>query len=430
MRIIDVLQRYVQPALGCTEPAAVALAAAAARRAITGEIEGLHLVVDKMVLRNALAVAMPGSGGQAGIAIAAALGAIAGKADMRLEVLSKATEEQLAAARALVDAGRVAVDLDSGHRNLYIEAKVSTSDGVGRAVIQGSHTNITLIERNGQNLTCEVPVTAADCPNEHDGPSDWLRNATVSELVAAVEEMPQESVDFVLDGIAMNARAAQEGLRLAPGLGIGARLAETKAESTDSSRLLAPAWTAAAVDARMSGLPVSVMTSSGSGNQGIAVTLPCLVVARSLKADDDRLARAVALGHLLLARMREELGALTPLCGSALHAAAASSAAMTWLLGGSVAQIGQAAALVLGTQGGILCDGAKPGCALKAATGAQLALQVALLCVKDLQAGPGNGLMGKPFPEVLSDLAVVARDLEVASDRVLTILAHDSSIGR
>lgn len=427
MRIIDVLQHYVQPALGCTEPAAVALAAAAARRAITGEIEGLHVVVDKMVLRNALAVAMPGSGGQAGIAIIAALGALAGRPDMGLEVLSKATEQHLAAARALVDAGRVAVDLDSDRRTLYIEAIVSTSDGIGRAVIQGSHTNITLIERNGQNLTCEVPATAAHCSNEHNGPGDWLRNATLPELVAAVEQMPQESVDFVLHGIAMNERAAQEGLRLAPGLGIGARLVESKAESPDSSRLLAPALTAAAVDARMSGLPVSVMTSSGSGNQGIAVTLPCLAVARSLKADDDRLARAVALGHLLLARMREELGALTPLCGSALHAAAASSAAMTWLIGGSVAQVAQAAAIVLGTHGGILCDGAKPACALKAATGAQLALQVALLCAENLHAGPRNGLMGKPFPEVLSDLAVVASDLEVASDRVLTILAHDST---
>ena len=429
MRIIDVLQHYVQPALGCTEPAAVALAAAAARRAITGEIKALHVVVDRMVLRNALAVAMPGTGGQAGIAIVAALGALAGEPDLGLEALRKATEQHLAAARALVDAGRVAVELDSSRRTLYIEAKVSTSDGIGRAVIEGSHTNLTLIERNGQNLRCEVPSTAADRSNEHHEPRDWLRNATVSELVAAVEEMPQESVDFVLDGIAMNERAAQEGLRLAPGLGIGARLAKSRFDSTDSSRLLAPAWTAAAVDARMSGLPVSVMTSSGSGNQGIAVTLPCLAVARSLKAGDDRLARAVALGHLLLARMREELGALTPLCGSALQAAAASSAAMTWLIGGNVVQVGQAATIVLGTQGGILCDGAKPSCALKAATGAQFALQVALLCAENLHAGPGNGLMGKPFPEVLRDLAAVARDMEGASDRVLTILAHDSTRG-
>jgi L-cysteine desulfidase len=253
-----------------------------------------------------------------------------------------------------------------------------------------------------------------------------VRSLNVPELISSVCSMEPGAAEYTRHGINMNEHVAREGLHHAPGLAIGARLARSKGYGTHDPILAAQTLTAAAVDARMAGLPVPVMTSSGSGNQGIMVVLPSLAVARTLALDEQCLIRSVALGHVLLARFCEQLGPLTPLCGSALHAAAASSASVSHLLGGDAQQIEQAAVVVLGTQAGILCDGAKPSCALKAASGAQLAVRAALLSVGDLRVGPGNGLMDKGLAELIEDLVLLASAMDGASDLVLDILARDA----
>jgi L-cysteine desulfidase len=184
--------------------------------------------------------------------------------------------------------------------------------------------------------------------------------------------------------------------------------------------------TASAVDARMAGLNVRIMTSSGSGNQGIVTTLPTLAAAELVQAERVRLGKAVALAHLLLARMSAELGLLTPLCGSAVQAAAAASAAITWLLGGSAEQVEQAAAVTLASQATVLCDGAKASCAIKAAQGAGVATEIALLTIDGLNVGPGNGLIGPGLLETLRDVRLIAEDLKSASQHVLESITRNA----
>jgi len=426
MKTMDILHHYVKASMGCTEPAAVALAAATARQAVTGEAKHVEVIVDRNIFRNGLAVGVPGAAEHRGNLIAAALGAVGGDPDLGLEVLSAVTPEHLEQARSLIATGNVTLQVDNQRPGPYVEARVDTPRGFGRAIIEGSHAHIAHIERNGKPLRATIPSKRTIDSQDKDRVSEWLRKSTVAELVACVEGMEQAALEYTLQGIAMNQRAAQKGLLQAPGLAIGARLARSATQRAEDMCLHAQSMSAAAVDARMAGLRVQIMTSSGSGNQGIVTTLTPLAVAQSLGLDDVRLAQAVALGHLLLARMSEELGVLTPLCGSAVQAASASSGAITWLMGGDVAQVEQAASVTIATQVSILCDGAKASCALKVANGADAALRIALLTVNGLHVGRTNGLIGETLMETVRDVALIAQDMGSVSQHVLDSITRNA----
>lgn len=412
MQLIDTLKEHVRPSMGCTEPAAVARTAAVARRAIGGKIQRVRVTVDPRIFRNGLSVGLPVPGQHRGNLMAAALGAIAGNPDLDLEVLDPITALHLAEAQALIAADRATLHVDKRHGELYVEANVETSEGTGRAITAGTHTSIVLVEANGR------PVPQATSPHKHDTSrprpqtNAWLAAASVADMTRSVQEMNQDAIDFTLQGIRMNERAAQEGLRLAPALAVGARLQHRAqaTEAADCTLWRGPILTAAAIDARMAGLPVQIMSSSGSGNQGITVSMPPTAIGRYLGISEERLAGSVALGHLLLASIAQEIGLLTALCGSAVQAAAAASGAIVWLLAGSAAQVEQAACAVLGTHAGLLCDGAKGGCALKAATGAEASVRTAFLSLEGLSVPRGNGLIGATLLETARNVATVAKE--------------------
>ena len=426
VKAIDVLGRYVKPSMGCTEPIAVALAAATAKRAIGGEVMRIEIVVDSQIFRNGLAVGVPGAQGQPGTHIAAALGALGGDPDLGLEVLQTAALEDLEEAQSLLAANQVSVTMDQQLQGPHVDAKVHTTHGWGRAVIEGSHTHVSLVEANGERLhESSATRTRSDPAHTAGEIGNWLRGASVSDLISCAEDSDQAALDYARQGIHANQQAADEGLRQAPGLGAGARLEQLARSCPRDIGLRAQSLAAAAVDARMAGLRVQVMTSSGSGNQGIVATLPAATVARLLDLDETRLAIAVVLSHLLLARVAEELGVLTPLCGSAAQAAAAASGAIVWLLGGSHPQVEHAASVTLGTQAGILCDGAKPACALKAALGSDVAVKVALLTMDGMPVGGGSGLVGPSLGETIKDIALIAADFQNASQHVLQAIARN-----
>ncbi len=418
------LKEYARPSMGCTEPAAVALAAATARNVIGGQVLTINVVVDHDIFRNGLAVGVPGAGGQRGNQIAAVLGALGGDPSLGLEVLRTVTSADLEQAQALLAQGAVAVRMDEQLTGPHVEATVVTSTGRGRAIISGSHTNIARVEKNGR-LVRKAQQVAGEAQQENTT-EHWLRRTNVSDLIACAEEMGQSALDYVLQGVEMNRHAAEMGLAQSPGLAAGARIRRQASESPECLCLLAQSMAAAAVDARMAGLRVQIMTSSGSGNQGIVTTLPTAAAAQIAQADSARLGKAVALAHLLLARMSSELGLLTPLCGSAVQAAAAASAAITWLMGGSDRQVEHAAAVTLASQATVLCDGAKAGCALKAAQGAGVAAQMALLTVDGLNVGPGNGLIGPGLIETVRDVGLIAQDLTSVSRHVLESITRNA----
>ncbi len=430
MSLIDTLKEHVKPSLGCTEPAAVALTAATAREAIGGEIDRIQVILDPKVFRNGLAVGLPVAGKPKGNLMAAALGAVGGDPDLGLEVFSTVTPQHLAKAQALLAAGRVTLRVDKQRRELYVEVRVDTPTGTARAITKGSHTKVTYVEANGVPLQSTSQSQRPEDSTPGDKASRWLRSASVAEIIARIKEMDAPSLQYTLQGIRMNEQAAKEGLRQAPGLAIGARLARSASQNraTESMHWQAQTTAAAAVDARMAGLQVQIMTSSGSGNQGITVTMPPLAVAQCLGLDEKRLAQSVALGHLLLARLTQEIGLLTALCGTAVQAAAAASAAIAWLMGGNAAQIEQAACTVLGTQIGILCDGAKESCAIKTAGAADVAVRTALLSLGGLDIPPASGLIGRTLLETAHAVALIAREGMMGTEEcVLDIMERNAA---
>jgi len=412
---MDVLQG-VQPSLGCTEPAAIALAAALAREAVEGEVKKVSVLCDANVFKNAFHVNIPGLAGVKGSSMAAGLGSLAGDPQLRLEIFSEVTSEDVRAVRGLASRGSINVSTEEREQpGLYIEALVETDQGLGRAVIEDTHTNVTAVEANGQ------PRPLPDWASSEGGAKGGeaiLKEMTLGEIVGLTENMTDGERAYLLKGVRMNQAAGREGLAKKAGLGIGATLAELVKEG-----LLADDWanraevlTAAAVDARMSGLTVPVMTSSYSGNRGIAATIPIATVAKGLGAGEEELAKAVATSHLITAYVKGHVGNLSALCGACIGGSIGAAAGTVQLLGGGQAEIGQVINIMVGDLAGMICDGAKLGCALKAGTGAGVAVKSAMLAMRGVQMPEGEGIVGGTAESTVRNLGLLANPGMVQTD--------------
>jgi len=424
MRLMDVLQG-VQPSLGCTEPAAIALAAALAREAVGGEVKQVLVLCDANVFKNALHVNIPGLEGVKGSLMAAGLGALAGDSRLRLEILKTATPEEVRTVRDLVNRGLIDVSIRDGERpGLYIEALVETDRGSGKAIIEDTHTNVTAVEANGRARPLPNWVETGDQGGAKGGEA-ILKEMTLEAIVELAEEMTAEEMAYILKGMRMNEAAGREGLAKKAGLGIGAGLAELVKEGlladdfASQSEMLA----AAAVDARMSGLMVPIMTSSYSGNQGIAATIPVVTVAKGLEVEEEELAKAVATSHLVTAYVKAHVGNLSALCGACVAGIIGAAAGIVRLLGGGTAEIGQVINIMAGNIAGVICDGAKLGCALKVGTGASVAVKSAMLAVRGVQMPIGEGIVGATAESTVRNLGLLANPGMVQTDtQILQIM--------
>jgi len=422
MRLMDVLQG-VQPSLGCTEPAAIALAAALAREAVRGEVKKVLVLCDANVFKNALHVNLPGLEGVKGSLMAAGLGALAGDPQLRLEIFSEVTSEDVRAVRGL--ASRGLIDVSTGEREqpgLYIEALVETDQGLGRAIIEDTHTNVTAVEANGQ------PRPLPNWANSEGGAKGGeaiLKEMTLGAIVELAEDMTAEEMAYILKGVRMNEAAGREGLARKAGLGVGAALAELVKEGllADDPASRAEMFSAAAVDARMSGLMVPVMTSSYSGNRGITATIPIATVARELGAGEEELAKAIATSHLITAYLKAHVGNLAALCGACIGGSMGAAAGIVRLLGGGTAEIGQVINIMAGNLAGVICDGAKLGCALKVGTGASVAVKSAMLAMRGVQMPIGEGIVGATAESTVRNLGLLANPGMVQTDmQILQIM--------
>jgi len=424
MRVMDILEG-VQPSLGCTEPAAIALAAALARQAVGGKVKKVAVSCDANVFKNALSAGIPGPGKLKGLLIAAGLGALAGDPQLRLEVLSKVAAEDVRTVEGLLEAGFITVELKEGHRRLYIEAIVETDQGKGRAVIEDRHTNVTTLEANGRPLPLPKWVKLERGEAEIRGRENILAGMTLHEVLALVEEMTAEEMEYMLEGVRMNEAASQAGLTTRAGLGIGANLADMMKEGllADDLASRAEVLAASAVDARMSGMKVPVMTSSHSGNQGITAIMPVVTVARELKVRDEELAKAVATSHLITAYIKAHLGNLSAMCASYVAAGVGAAAGIVRLLGGGREEIGRAISIMVGNVSGVICDGAKPGCALKVGTAAGLAVKCALLAMRGVQVPGSDGIVDETPERTVRNLGLVGDPGMVETDaQILRIM--------
>jgi L-cysteine desulfidase len=414
--ILALLEREMVVALGCTDVAAIAYAAALARDAAagaseakpaspaTGEILGIRLRASPNIIKNAMGVGIPGSRFR-GMAQAAALGAMAGKADRGLTALEGLRQEEGDRAASLVARGLVHIETFEGRAKLHIEVEVELRAGLGRAVIEEEYDRVVLVEANGKPL---VRLGGGD-RGAARAPEPAL--PSLAGLVDFVETVDSKQLGIVRKAIELNSAIAEEGLSGDYGLGAGKTLRDSMARGLLADDLLgqAMAATAAGVDARMAGSNLPVVATTGSGNQGITATLPVLVAGRRTGAEAERILRAVALSHLVTISIKARFGQLSGLCGAAV-AGTGAACGITWLLGGTAGAVGRAVQNMVGNISGMVCDGAKGSCALKASTSAAAAVQAALLALGGKSVSGLEGIVEADPERSIDNLARLANE--------------------
>lgn len=405
--------------MGCTEPGAVALAAAYAREALKEEtVKKINVTVNANVYKNGVAVGIPGTG-ETGFFIAAALGVIKGHPERQLAVLADVLPQELEKAREMVAQNIIEVQVDEEKESLWIQVRLETDRGWSQAVIAEKHTQVISIQRNGEELFSQGSLQEGEGLDHRQVlKGDDLR---IVHLVEAVEAMPLEQLEFLFAGVEMNLLAAKAGIEKRLGMGIGAVYDEMVDNGLMSKDLVnyAKILTAAAADARMSGESVAVMSSAGSGNHGITVILPVYAVADKLGASREKLLRAVALSHLITVYIKIYTGSLSALCGCAVAAATGATAAITWLMGGQITQMEAAMKNLIANLTGMICDGGKVGCALKLSTAAATAVESSLLAQKNIVVPDTNGIIADGIEQTIRNLGKISNPGMIVTDKVI-----------
>ena len=365
---VAILKTELVPALGCTEPIAIAFAAAKARDVLGSFPETIRVEASGNIVKNVQGVTVPNSGGLKGIDVAATLGAVGGDAEIGLEALSKITEEQIKKAKQLVDSGFCTCSLVDGKDNLYIRVTAKSGEDTAVVVVSEKHTNITYIEKNG-NVLIDVKSTGVKNDAGNEANKSLL---SVRDIIRFADEVNIDDVRAVIERqIEYNTAISKEGLAREYGAKVGRTL--EKLYDKNDVRVRARAAAAAGSDARMSGCPLPVVINSGSGNQGMTVSLPVIEYAKEWNVPHDKLIRALVLANLIALLQKRYIGSLSAFCG-AVCAATGAGCGITYLHGGDEDAVARTITNTLADVGGIVCDGAKPSCAAKIASAVDAAI--------------------------------------------------------
>lgn len=396
---LQVLSRELIPALGCTEPIAIAYAAAKARQVLELEPEGIRLRCSGNIIKNVKGVAVPNAGGLKGVEAAAILGALGGDPDRELEVLQAVGPEHLERTKSLLNTGFCTCTLQENVANLYIVAEVFSGEHTASVTIINRHTLITRMEKDGKVLFSQDPVVQKADDTDW---SDWSMPA----IVDFAETVDIAKVKALLDGqIELNTAISGAGLNRAYGAQIGRTLLDV-CEDTVWTR--AKARAAAASDARMGGCSLPVVINSGSGNQGLTVSLPVIEYAKELGVSREKLYRALLISNLTAIFQKHYIGSLSAFCG-AVTAAAGCGAAITWLHGGTLENICDTIANTVANVGGMVCDGAKASCAAKIASAVDAAIMAHHLSMRGLKFQPGEGIIQNDPQQTIRSLGYIGR---------------------
>ncbi|WP_265433700.1 serine dehydratase subunit alpha family protein [Aeromonas salmonicida] len=399
---ITLLKREVVPALGCTEPMSVALAAANCRKLLGQTPTRVSVWVSGNLFKNGMGVGVPGAG-MIGLPVAAAVGFTGGNPDAGLEVLNTLTPAQVEEAKALLPI--IKVDVKDVPDVLYAEVLAEVEGHSARVVICTDHTRIVLMELDGEVLMEQNSAPGVQIqPAKSDKPAMTLR-----EIVAFALEVPLAEINFIGAAATMNQALADEGLQ-GYGLRIGKILTEQVERKllSDDLMTLAMRLSSAASDARMDGAMLPAMSNSGSGNQGIAATMPVVAAARFLRASDEQLTRALVMSHLVAIYIKTHQNKLSALC-AASTAAMGSGAAITWLLGGQFEQISHCINNMIGDVSGIICDGAGSACSMKVSTSTSAAVKSSLMAINNLHVPQSEGIVSDDVDETIANLGRLSK---------------------
>ncbi len=405
---IRVLRQQVVPALGCTEPIAVALASARCRELLGTTPERITVWVSRNVYKNGMGVGIPGTG-MVGLPAAAAIGAIAGDPGAGLQVLRNVQPHHIPLARALRDAIHVTVkDVDDP---IYAEVFAEAEQDTARVVICHEHARIVLTEHNGVRLYEDQTNSGGDL-------APAMPAMTLDGLIDFATNVPTGDIEFMLEAVRLNSALSDEGQGGKYGLRIGATLYDQVRQGllSDDLMTLAMRLSSAASDARMDGAMLPAMSNSGSGNQGIAATMPVVAAARVVQADSDHLMRAITLSHIVAIYIKSHQESLSALC-AACTASMGAGAAITWLLGGDSKAIAYCIQNMIGDVAGIICDGAKTGCSMKVSTAASAAVKAALLARNHIRVSANDGIVAETADASIQNLGKLSREGMQQTDR-------------
>ena len=420
--IIALINREVVPAIGCTEPIAVALCAARAAEELGEKPLKIEARLSANILKNAMGVGIPGTG-MVGLPIAIALGVLIGKSEYQLEVLRDVCPEAVERGKAYIDEKRIDIKLKENiTEKLYIELEMTSEHHHTTTIISGGHTNFVYVERDGEvKLDNRTTSGTNEAGAEEHHVELNLRKVWDFAMTSPIEELT-----FIQEARRLNKAAAEMSLKNNFGHCIGRTLRYDKEikimGDTIFSRVLS--YTSAACDARMAGAMVPIMSNSGSGNQGIATTLPVAIYGEQVKASEEQITRALILSHLTAIYIKQSLGRLSALCGCVV-AATGSSCGITYLMGGGYDEIVSAVKNMIANLTGMLCDGAKPSCAMKLTTGVGTALLSAMMACDGHCVSSVEGIIEDDVDNCIRNLTRIGRDgMNNTDAMVLDIMTH------
>ena len=422
--LIEIMKQDVVPATGCTEPVSLAFAAATAARELGEPVLSIEARVSANLMKNGMGVMVPGTG-RPGLYIAAAVGALGGDPDKGLQVLDGIDTDVVRQGGKMVDDGLVTVDIAREVPNvLYSEALVKGREHSVKACIADSHTNVVRIEKDGEVLF-KAEQAEDDSLEEKNA---FLNGLSVQAIIEFAEQVPLEKIEFIKEAGELNDALSKEGLTGKYGLAIGHALRQKQEKGLLGRDLMNEVVirTVAASDARMGGAPLSAMTNSGSGNQGISATEPVVVVSDYVKASAEDRLRAMALSHAMAIYAHSFLPKLSAFCAS-LTAAMGAAAAMAWLLDRDHAEqvASRAICSMTGDAVGMVCDGAANSCSMKVVTAVSSAFRAVMLALDGIRVGGDDGLVAYDVDECIHNVGALAcRGMKVTDDEILTIMLH------
>ena len=414
---LKTLKKEVVPSEGCTEPIAIAYAASIAAEYLKGEIKEVNIYLSKNVIKNALGVGIPGTGG-VGIEIAAALGISIQKSYKKLTILSNFTEDELKKAKEIVDKNIINIKQKNTNKALYIEVELLSETSKSKVIIEDTHTNVTLIECDDEIIMDNNSEVSEDLEEDYN-------LFKIADIYNFAKEADFDDIKFILESAKMNEKVSEEGLKGDYGLQVGSKIIEKgnfNLFSNDASNKIIAA-SAAASDARMDGCAMPIMTTAGSGNQGIACSIPVAQTSRLLDKSEEELARALVLSNLVTIRIKKHMGRLSPLCGAGIAGATGASCGITYLLGGDLKNINYCINNMISDLSGMICDGAKETCALKIATGTNAAIQCANLAINGISATANDGIVAKDVEETIESIeTLIQNGFKNVDDTILNIM--------
>ena len=410
-RIISLIPHEVVPAIGCTEPVAVALCASRAAELLGTLPEQVEVELSMNVLKNAMGVGIPGTG-MIGLPIAIALGMMVGKSEYKLEVLKDVTPEAVERGKKYIDEGRISIKLkEDAPDGLYIKVVAYAGGRTEKAVICGQHTRF--VEEENKQATSASKSSEASTQNKEV-------ELSLRRIYEFIVETPLEEIDFIEASGRMNMEAAENAFKAEYGHQVGNMLKDDNKRPMVGDGTLAHvmAYTCSACDARMSGAPVPVMSNSGSGNQGIAATVPVAVYARGHKVDRETYIRALAMSNLTAIYIKQSLGRLSALCGC-IVASTGASCGITYMMGGTYEQISFAVKNMIANLTGMICDGAKPSCSLKLSSGVSTAMLSAMLAMQGRSVTNLEGIIDEDVDRSIRNLTSIGREAMEETNRMV-----------